>query len=222
MWLCGWILAAETMKSTSRRVFSTVLDDVAVGLHIKGVEELAPPLFGEVRLEVRNRTEARTRCQASWALRLGRHYHGGRLSSSLPPAAAGGEHRPLPSAPTLGRSTTRPLWPQQNAILSLSNFPVKLLSVDDAGFVQAVERRDAAIATLMFASPSTAMKKPSVPWRAGVRSSVVVAAVGRDAAARRRRPPRHASRQGNVAKLRMVREEGRRSGRRSPPAAPSR
>ena len=34
-----------------------VLDDVAVGLHIKGVEKLAPPLFGQVRLEVRNRAE---------------------------------------------------------------------------------------------------------------------------------------------------------------------
>ena len=44
-----------------------VLDDVAVGLHVEGVEELAPPLFREVRLEVRNRTETRTRCQSSWA-----------------------------------------------------------------------------------------------------------------------------------------------------------
>jgi hypothetical protein len=35
-----------------------VLDDVAVGLHIKSVEEFAPPLLGQVRLEVRNRAEA--------------------------------------------------------------------------------------------------------------------------------------------------------------------
>ena len=34
-----------------------VLDDVAVGLHIKGIEKLAPPLFGQVRLEIRNRAE---------------------------------------------------------------------------------------------------------------------------------------------------------------------
>jgi hypothetical protein len=33
-----------------------VLDDIAVGLDIEGVEKFAPPLFGEVGLEVRNRT----------------------------------------------------------------------------------------------------------------------------------------------------------------------
>ena len=62
-----------------------VLDDVAVGLHVEGVEELPPPLFGQVRLEIGNRTEAGTRGQAFRTLRLGRHYHGGRTSSSLPP-----------------------------------------------------------------------------------------------------------------------------------------
>ena len=66
-----------------------VLDDVAVGLDVEGVEELAPPLFGEVRLEIRDRTEAGTRCQALGTLRLGRHYHDGQLSSSLPPSATG-------------------------------------------------------------------------------------------------------------------------------------
>jgi hypothetical protein len=78
-----------------------VLDDVAVGLHIKGVEELAPPLFGKVRLEVRNRAEARTRRQASGTPRLGRHYHGGQPSSSLPPPAVDAtplSHRCPPSA----------------------------------------------------------------------------------------------------------------------------
>ena len=35
-----------------------VLDDVAVGLDVEGVEKLAPPLGGEVRLEIRNGTEA--------------------------------------------------------------------------------------------------------------------------------------------------------------------
>ena len=44
-----------------------VLDHVAVGLHIQGIEELTPPLFREVRLEVRNRAETGTRCQSSWA-----------------------------------------------------------------------------------------------------------------------------------------------------------
>ena len=34
-----------------------VLDDVAVGFHIEGIEELSPPLFWKVRLEVRNWTE---------------------------------------------------------------------------------------------------------------------------------------------------------------------
>ncbi len=38
-----------------------VLDDIAVGLHIKSVEELPPPLFGKVRLQIGHRTQARTR-----------------------------------------------------------------------------------------------------------------------------------------------------------------
>ena len=33
-----------------------VLDHVAVGLDVEGVEELAPPLLGKVRLQVGNRT----------------------------------------------------------------------------------------------------------------------------------------------------------------------
>jgi hypothetical protein len=44
-----------------------VLDDIAVGFHIEGIEELSPPLFWKVRLEVRNWTETRTRRQSSWA-----------------------------------------------------------------------------------------------------------------------------------------------------------
>ena len=93
-----------------------VLDDVAVGLHVEGVEELAPPLFGKVRLEIRNRTEARTRRQASGTLRLGRHNHGGRMSSSLPPPAVG-ERPALAVDADPRRSTTRPLWSRQSAIL---------------------------------------------------------------------------------------------------------
>src|SRR5262249_22792342 len=138
-----------------------ILDHVTVGLHIEGVEELPPPLLREVCLEVRYGTQARTRCQSSRALGPCRHHHGGQLSSSLPPAAAAGErqtsHRLRPSA---GRHETR--RPRQNAILSLSIFPVKLLSVDDEAFLQAP--------TLLGAHhhvhclrPRTAMKKPSVP-----------------------------------------------------------
>src|SRR4030095_9695476 len=76
-----------------------VLDDVAVGLHIEGVEELAPPLLGQVRLEIRNRPEARTRRQASGTPRLGRHYHGGQTSSSLP--ASSRRRSPPPSLQAL-------------------------------------------------------------------------------------------------------------------------
>ena len=34
-----------------------VLHDVAVGLHVEGVEEAAPPLWGQMGLEIRDRTE---------------------------------------------------------------------------------------------------------------------------------------------------------------------
>ncbi len=63
-------------------------------------------------------------------------------------------------------------WPQQNAILSTANFHVKHLSVDGRHPMQAVRQRGVPLATPSDAvSPSTAMKKPSVPCRAGVRSS---------------------------------------------------
>ena len=65
MWLCGWIAAGDDDEVDLAARVLDVLDDVAVGLDVESVEELAPPLFGEMRLEVRDRTETRTRRQAS-------------------------------------------------------------------------------------------------------------------------------------------------------------
>ena len=82
-----------------------VLDHVAVGLDVEGVEELAPPLFREVRLQVGNRAEARSRGQASGALRLrGSDNHVGQSSSRCRP------RRPL-AADRLSRALDRAiLW----------------------------------------------------------------------------------------------------------------
>src|SRR4029077_12692014 len=84
-----------------------VLDDIAVGLDVEGVEELAPPFLGKVRLQICDRTEARTRWQAPGALRLARHNHGGQLSSSLPP------RRPAERADNLLSGRCRPASGEQ-------------------------------------------------------------------------------------------------------------
>src|SRR6185503_15518421 len=63
-----------------------VLDHVAVSLDVERVEELAPPLLGEVRLQVGDRAEARSRSQAPRTLRLGgSDNHVGQLSSRCRP-----------------------------------------------------------------------------------------------------------------------------------------
>src|SRR5581483_3152129 len=121
-----------------------ILDHVAVGLDVESVEELSPPLFRKVRLQVRDRTETRAVCQTSRALGPCRHYHGGRLSSCCRRQLPKERSALFPRRRPLGRSTTRPLWPQQNAILSLSIFPVKHLSVDDDRRVQGARRSGVA------------------------------------------------------------------------------
>ena len=79
---------------------------------------------------------------------------------------------------------------------------VKLLSVDEGGLAQGLTLDDAhpqhSFATYS-GRRSTAMKNPSVPWRAGVRrsdSSLPSAEAGGSLPT----PAVHASRQGNVAK----------------------
>ena len=59
-------------------------------------------------------------------------------------AAAAGEHRSSLLAPNPRSVDTRPLWPQQTAILSLSIFPVKLLSVDEGPPLQGSRARKLA------------------------------------------------------------------------------
>ena len=75
-----------------------VLDDVAVGLHIEGVEKLAPPLFGKMRFQVGNRTQTRARRQTPRTLRLGRsNNHDGTIVLLVTAAAAApvsGRRRP--------------------------------------------------------------------------------------------------------------------------------
>ena len=150
-----------------------VLDDIAVGLHVQRVEELAPPLFGKMRLEIRDGTEAGARGQAPGTLGLARHHHGGLLSSSLRPSTTGWSYPRIcsPGDADPRASQQFPHWPQQNAILSTANFHVKHLSVDD-GFLTASSRHGAAaLATLSSDCSNAAMKNPSVPCRAGVSSN---------------------------------------------------
>ncbi len=87
-----------------------VLDDVAVGLDVERIEKLAPPLCGEMRLEIRHGTQTRTGARAPRALRLGNSCHDGRLSSKCRALAAG-----LCMPPSAGDrpiKITRPLWPR--------------------------------------------------------------------------------------------------------------
>ena len=104
MWLCGWIAAADDDEVDLAARVLRVLDDVAVGLHVEGVEELAPPLGGKMRLEIRNRTEAGTRRRALGPLRLGRDCHDGRLSSSIAAAQLAARALIAPVTPAIGRS----------------------------------------------------------------------------------------------------------------------
>ena len=54
----GWTAARRDDEVDLAARVLDVLDDVAVGLDVEGVEKLAPPLGGEVRLEIRDGTEA--------------------------------------------------------------------------------------------------------------------------------------------------------------------
>src|SRR5690606_18820736 len=54
-----------------------VLDDVAVGLHVEGIEELAPPLLREMRLEIGDGAQARAGRRAPRPLHLRSYCHDG-------------------------------------------------------------------------------------------------------------------------------------------------
>ncbi len=77
-----------------------VLDDVAVGLDVERVEKLAPPLGGEMRLEVGYRTETGARRRALGPLRLGKGCHDGQMSSKGRALAVG----LCPRQPAIGRT----------------------------------------------------------------------------------------------------------------------
>src|SRR5690606_13025359 len=61
-----------------------VLDDVAVGLDVEGIEKLAPPFLRQVRLEIGDGTQAGAGRRAPWPPHLRSYCHDGRkvLSSA--------------------------------------------------------------------------------------------------------------------------------------------
>src|SRR5262245_65202227 len=101
-----------------------VFDDIAVGLHVQGIEKLPPPFFGQVRLQIRNRAEARTGGRTPGSLRLRRHYHGGRPSSLSVRLALAGEELASPTRRRLQPAKTRPTRSQQNANVLVPHNPL--------------------------------------------------------------------------------------------------
>src|SRR5690606_24289118 len=84
-----------------------VLDDVAVGLHVEGIEELAPPLLREMRLEIGDGAQARAGRRAPRPLHLRSYCHDGRKFLSMPPDRRRGRALETPVSRPYGQAMKR-------------------------------------------------------------------------------------------------------------------
>ncbi len=138
--------------------------------------------------------------------RLGRHYHGGQPSSSLPPAATDDATLAIDAHPRPVNNET-PLASTKRDPNSRSDFPVKLLSVDEVPRLQGLPRKETRRPHSLPSSIPSSQHGDEEAVGAVTRRGEEerrVAAVGRRRAGRRRRPRPMPRARASIAKLRVM------------------